>query len=34
MLKDANGPELLLAEADTLPIACRLIENGKVNVWG
>jgi len=34
MLKDANGPDLLLAEADTLPYACRLIENGKVNVWG
>ncbi|MDR3332928.1 MAG: NAD/NADP octopine/nopaline dehydrogenase family protein [Synergistaceae bacterium] len=25
---------LFLAETDTLPYACRLIENGKSNVWG
>ncbi len=34
MLKDAVGPKVFLAEADTLPYACRLIENGRVNVWG
>ncbi|GAB1400741.1 NAD/NADP-dependent octopine/nopaline dehydrogenase family protein [Aminivibrio sp.] len=34
MLQDMGGPKVFLAEADTLPYACRLIENGKVNVWG
>lgn len=34
MLRDRKGPELALAEADTLPYACRLVENGRVNVWG
>lgn len=34
ILKDSGGPEIYVAETDTLPYACRLIENGKVNVWG
>lgn len=34
MLAARGGARILVAEADTLPYACRLIENGKVNVWG
>jgi opine dehydrogenase len=34
MLHDAKAPRIFLAEADTLPYACRLVENGNVNVWG
>lgn len=33
-LRESNAPGILLAETDTLPYACRLIENGKINVWG
>lgn len=34
MLEESNGPKISIAETDTLPYACRLMENGKVNVWG
>lgn len=34
ILKDFGAPEIYIAETDTLPYACRLIENGKINVWG
>ena len=32
-LKD-NGKDLIIAETNSLPYACRKIEEGKVNVWG
>ncbi|HCL79049.1 MAG TPA: NAD/NADP octopine/nopaline dehydrogenase [Synergistaceae bacterium] len=34
ILRESNGPDIYIAETDTLPYACRLIENGKINVWG
>lgn len=34
MLREREYLRLFIAEADTLPYACRLSENGKVNVWG
>jgi len=33
ILKD-NGKDLIIAETNSLPYACRKIEEGKVNVWG
>jgi opine dehydrogenase len=33
ILKD-NGKDLTIAETNSLPYACRKIEEGKVNVWG
>ena len=33
-LRKSNASDIFIAETDTLLYACRLIENGKINVWG